>query len=46
MGFYYQFVEIMREVAGRNCPVPYIMALENEMLPSLERIKKGALDLL
>jgi acetoin:2,6-dichlorophenolindophenol oxidoreductase subunit beta len=28
-------------VAGRNCPVPYSPVLENEMIPSIERIKKG-----
>ncbi len=28
-------------VAGRNCPVPYSPILENEMIPSVERIKDG-----
>ncbi len=28
-------------VAGRNCPVPYSPILENEMIPSIERIKDG-----
>ena len=28
-------------VAGRNCPVPYSPVLENEMIPSVERIKSG-----
>ena len=31
---------IMR-VAGRNCPVPYSPVLENEMIPSVKRIKDG-----
>ncbi|MES0340915.1 MAG: alpha-ketoacid dehydrogenase subunit beta [Candidatus Humimicrobiaceae bacterium] len=28
-------------VAGRNCPVPYSPILENEMIPSIDRIKEG-----
>jgi len=32
-------------VAGRNCPVPYSPMLENEMIPSIERIKTGINDL-
>ncbi len=33
-------------VAGRDCPVPYSLVLEQEMIPSVDRIKKGILDLL
>jgi len=33
-------------VAGRNCPVPYSTVLEQEMIPSVERIEKGILNLL
>lgn len=33
-------------VAGRNCPVPYSLVLEQEMIPSVDRIKKGILDVL
>ncbi len=33
-------------VAGRNCPVPYSLVLEQEMIPGVERIEKGILDLL
>lgn len=33
-------------VAGRNCPVPYSLVLEQEMIPSVSRIKKGILNLL
>ncbi len=33
-------------VAGRNCPVPYSPILENEMIPSVERIKEGIKDIL
>lgn len=33
-------------VAGRNCPVPYSLVLEKEMIPGVERIKKGILDIL
>ncbi|MGM0366910.1 MAG: alpha-ketoacid dehydrogenase subunit beta [Actinomycetota bacterium] len=33
-------------VAGRNCPVPYSLVLEQEMIPSTDRIKKGIKDLL
>jgi acetoin:2,6-dichlorophenolindophenol oxidoreductase subunit beta len=32
-------------VAGRNCPVPYSLVLENEMIPGIERIKEGIVDL-
>lgn len=35
---------IMR-VAGRNCPVPYSLVLENEMIPGVERIKDGIIKL-
>ena len=33
-------------VAGRNCPIPYSPVLEQEMIPSVERIEKGILNLL
>ncbi len=33
-------------VAGRNCPVPYSLVLEQEMIPGVSRIEKGVLDLL
>ena len=33
-------------IAGRNCPVPYSLVLEGEMIPSHERIKKGILGML
>ena len=33
-------------VAGRNCPVPYSLALEQEMIPGVSRIEKEILDLL
>lgn len=33
-------------VAGRNCPVPYSPVLEQEMIPGIERIKAGILELL
>ena len=33
-------------VAGRNCPVPYSPILENEMIPSVERIKSGINDII
>lgn len=36
----------IRRVAGKNCPVPYSLVLEQEMIPSVERIKKGVLDTL
>jgi pyruvate dehydrogenase E1 component beta subunit len=36
---------VMR-VAGRNCPVPYSPVLENEMIPSVERIGEGIKDIL
>jgi len=32
-------------IAGRNCPVPYSLVLENEMIPSVERIKEGIVNL-
>lgn len=31
-------------IAGRNCPVPYSLILEQEMIPGLERIKQGIVD--
>ncbi len=33
-------------VAGRNCPVPYSLVLEKEMIPDVIRIEKGILDIL
>jgi len=33
-------------VAGRNCPVPYSPVLENEMIPSVDRIKAGIDDII
>ena len=33
-------------VAGRNCPVPYSPVIENEMIPSIERIKSGINDII
>jgi pyruvate dehydrogenase E1 component beta subunit len=44
-GFDYLDAPITR-VAGRNCPVPYSLVLEEEMIPSIDRIKKGILDIL
>jgi len=36
----------VRRVAGRNCPVPYSLVLEREMIPDVSRIEKGILALL
>ncbi len=33
-------------VAGRNCPVPYSLVLEQEMIPGASRIEEGILNLL
>jgi len=44
-GFDYLDAPVVR-VAGRNCPVPYSLVLEQEMIPGVERIKKGVLDVL
>lgn len=44
-GFDYLDAPVTR-VAGRNCPVPYSPVLEREMIPSVERIEKGILDIL
>jgi len=33
-------------IAGKNCPMPYSIILESEMIPSEERIRKGILSLL
>ncbi len=33
-------------VAGRDCPIPYSIVLENEAIPGVERIEKGVLELL
>ena len=44
-GFDYLDAPVVR-VAGRNCPVPYSLVLEREMIPGVERIKKGVLDVL
>ena len=39
-GFDYLDAPILR-VSGKNCPVPYSPVLEDEMIPNIERIKKG-----
>ena len=44
-GFDYLDAPILR-VSGRNCPVPYSLVLEDEMIPNIERIKKGVRDVL
>jgi pyruvate dehydrogenase E1 component beta subunit len=44
-GFDFLDAPILR-VAGRNCPVPYSLVLEQEMIPSVDRIKKGVLEVL
>ena len=44
-GFDYLDAPILR-VSGKNCPVPYSLVLEDEMIPDIDRIKKGALDVL
>ena len=44
-GFDYLDAPVTR-VAGRNCPVPYSLVLEEEMIPSIDRIKKGILNIL
>ena len=44
-GFDWLDAPILR-IAGRNCPVPYSIVLENEMIPSHERIKRGILRVL
>ena len=44
-GFDYLDAPVVR-VAGRNCPVPYSLVLEQEMIPDTKRIKKGILDTL
>ena len=36
----------IKRVAGRNCPVPYSLVLEHEMIPGVSRIERGILDLL
>jgi len=33
-------------IAGKNCPVPYSAILEQEMLPSVDKIKDGILSVL
>jgi len=33
-------------VSGRNCPVPYSLVLEEEMIPNVERTKKGIIDVI
>ncbi|MHB8277998.1 MAG: alpha-ketoacid dehydrogenase subunit beta [Candidatus Humimicrobiaceae bacterium] len=33
-------------IAGKNCPVPYSFILEQEMLPSVDKIKDGILSVL
>jgi pyruvate dehydrogenase E1 component beta subunit len=42
-GFDWLDAPIVR-VAGRNCPVPYSLVLEQEMIPGIERIERGILD--
>jgi acetoin:2,6-dichlorophenolindophenol oxidoreductase subunit beta len=42
-GFDYLDAPILR-VSGKNCPVPYSLVLEDEMIPNIDRIKKGVLD--
>ena len=42
-GFDWLDAPIVR-VAGRNCPVPYSLVLEQEMIPSVERIERGILN--
>jgi len=44
-GFDYLDAPILR-VSGRDCPVPYSLVLEDEMIPNIDRIKKGVLDVL
>lgn len=44
-GFSYLDAPVLR-VGGRDCPVPYSIVLEREMIPSVDRIKKGVLDVL
>jgi acetoin:2,6-dichlorophenolindophenol oxidoreductase subunit beta len=44
-GFDFLNAPILR-VAGRNCPVPYSLVLEQEMIPGVDRIKKGVLEVL
>jgi len=44
-GFDYLDAPVGR-VAGRNCPVPYSLVLEKEMIPSVDRIKEGILRIL
>jgi pyruvate dehydrogenase E1 component beta subunit len=34
----------VRRISGRNCPVPYSLVLEDEMIPNHDRIKKGILE--
>ncbi len=36
----------IHRIAGRNCPVPYSLVLEKEMIPSPERIEEGIKNLL
>lgn len=33
-------------IAGKNCPVPYSLVLEQEMIPDTDRIKKGIVDII
>ena len=44
-GFDYLDSHIVR-VANKNCPVPYNFLLEQEMMPSVERIKENILKIL
>lgn len=36
----------IKRIAGRNCPVPYSLVLEKEMIPSIERIEEGVIEAL
>lgn len=44
-GFDYLDAPVLR-VSGKNCPVPYSLVLEDEMIPNTDRIKKGVMDIL
>jgi len=35
----------IKRISGKNCPVPYSLVLENEMIPSHDRIKAGILSI-
>lgn len=44
-GFDYLDAPILR-VSGKNCPVPYSLVLEDEMIPNVDRIKNGVHEVL